>query len=59
MSDPKVAMPGCKWQFLRLPRLTYPNVRCAPVLEITIFGTACRFLIQTLKRHLFFDRVIE
>jgi hypothetical protein len=30
------------------PRLTYPKVRCAPVLEITIFATACRFLIQTL-----------
>ena len=28
--------------------LTYPNVRCAPVLEITIFAAACRFLIQIL-----------
>ncbi|TNV10718.1 hypothetical protein FIC94_19905 [Ochrobactrum teleogrylli] len=47
VSDPKVAMPVCKWQFLRLPRLTYLKVRSAPVLEITIFATACRFLIQT------------
>jgi len=31
-----------------LPVLTYPKVRCAPVLEITIFATACRLLIQTL-----------
>jgi len=30
-----------------LPVLTYFDVRCAPVLEITIFA-ACRFLIQIL-----------
>ena len=30
-----------------LPVLTYFNVRCAPVLEITIFATARHFLIQT------------
>jgi hypothetical protein len=32
-----------------LPVLTYPNVRCAPVLEIAIFAAAWRFLIQTLS----------
>ena len=28
--------------------LTYLNVRCAPVLEITLFAAACRLLLQTL-----------
>jgi hypothetical protein len=35
-----------------LPVLTYLYVRCAPVLEITIFATACRFLIQILRKRL-------
>ena len=35
-----------------LPVLTYLYVRCAPFLEITIFTTACRFLIQTLRKRL-------
>jgi len=26
-------MPACERQFSALPVLTYPNVRCAPVLE--------------------------
>jgi len=27
-------MPACKWRLSPLPVLTYPKVRCAPVLEI-------------------------
>ena len=37
------AMPACKWWLSPLPVLTYPNVRCAPVLEIHHFrlGLTC------------------
>ena len=31
-------MPACKWRLSALPVLTYPKVRCAPVLEIHHFG---------------------
>ena len=33
-----------------IPVLTYPNVRCAPVLKVTIFATPQRILGQTLMR---------
>jgi hypothetical protein len=36
---------------LALPVLTYPNVRCAPVLIITIFAAPQRILGQTLRYH--------
>jgi hypothetical protein len=43
-----------------LPVLAYPKVRCAPVLEITIFATACRFLIQTQqKRAIFLPKLLD
>jgi len=35
-----------------LPVLTYLKVRCAPVLEITIFAATCRILERTARRWL-------
>ncbi|RWM72491.1 MAG: hypothetical protein E5X83_06875 [Mesorhizobium sp.] len=35
-------MPACKWRLPVLPVLTYPKVRCAPVLGTQLFGRFAR-----------------